>query len=387
MYPAVPTCLAAIGHRFIVSFQSNRSATMTGALTLVRSAFGQSATLYDALNCADGKDASQAELKKCYRRVALRYHPDKIPARSHSGENGVVDRDQLVQTSTLKFQAASAAYEVLSDARRRAIYDATGGVDTEHDTHDGPSSCNPAAGGSNAEQKRWEEFFQSVFNEVLSSGTRHGDADSYRGSTKEAADVLQYYVMCKGDMDKVANCIIHGGDENDRKRWRREIIDPAVARGDVVDYFAYAPRSALEDSGEDSDDDAPQRLKRRKLGKKKQKNPAKRPPPASLVDTDDEEDNDDESTTGSRKTGSSSSQVPEAMSKKDKMEYRVAKKRKKKAEAEIEVANIIKSKKWSGVGDIGVAKRSKYSRPGTFINDSLLSNLEKKYASKAKRRK
>ena len=136
--------------------------------------------------------------------MALRYHPDKVPVRP----NGGVDRDQLIQTSTLKFQAASAAYEVLSDARRRAVYDATGGVGVggEHDTHDGPSSYPSGAGSSKAEQKRWEEFFQSVFNEVLSSGTLHGDADSYRGSTKEAADVLKYYVMCKGDMDKVAKC-------------------------------------------------------------------------------------------------------------------------------------------------------------------------------------
>ena len=351
---------------------------MTGALTLVRSAFGQSATLYDALHCADGKDASQAELKKCYHRVALRYHPDKVPVRP----NGGVDRDQLIQTSTLKFQAASAAYEVLSDARRRTVYDATGGVGVggEHDTHDGPPSYTSGAGSSKAEQKRWEEFFQSVFNEVLSSGTLHGDADSYRGSTKEAADVLKYYVMCKGDMDKVANCIIHGGDEGDRKRWKRDIINPAIVRGDAVDYFTCAPRSALEESDEDSDDDAPQRLKKRKLGKKNQKKSAKRPPPASLVDTDDEEDS--ASDDGSRRKTGSSSSVAEAMSKKDNMEYRVAKKRKKKAAAEIEVSNIIKSKKWSGVGDIGVAKR----KSGTF-NETLLSHLEKKYASKAKQRK
>ena len=354
---------------------------MTGALALVQSAFGQSATLYDALHCADGKDASQVELKKSYRRVALRYHPDKVRPDDAKG----IDRDQLIQTSTLKFQAASAAYEVLSDARRRAVYDATGRVDGEDDAHDGPSSHT--TGGSKEEQKRWDEFFQSVFHEVLSSGSSHGDVDSYRGSSTEAADVLKYYGMCKGDMNKVANCIVHGGDENDRKRWIRDIIEPAISRGDVVDHFACAPRSALEDSDEDSDDDAFQRLKRRKIGKKKQEKPVKRPPPASLVDTDDEEGNDDGST--ARKAGSSSS-VALAMSKKDKMEYRVAKKRKKKAEAEIEVANIIKSKKWSGVGDIGVAKR----KCGTF-NETLLSNLERKYANpegstsskKAKRRK
>jgi curved DNA-binding protein CbpA len=342
---------------------------MTGALALVRSAFGQSATLYDALHCAGGKDASQIELKKSYRRAALRYHPDKV----RPGHGGSVARDELVQTSTLKFQAASAAYEVLSDARRRAIYDATGRVDSEHGTCD-PSSPGGGSGAKNSaksEQKRWDEFFQSVFHEVISSGSRHGDAGSYRGSTKEAADVLKYYITCKGDMARVANCIVHGGNEGDRKRWRRDIVEPAILRGEVADYFAAGSisRSVLEDS--DDNDEAPQRIRKRKLGEEK---PGKRPPPASLVDTDDEDD--DHGRTGQ----AGSTQAPVAMSKKDKMEYRVAKKRKKKAESEIEVANILKSKKWTGVDDIGEAKR-KYSRPGTS-NDSLLSSLERKYTNR-----
>ena len=348
---------------------------MSGALALVRSAFGRSSTLYDALQCPGGKDASQQQLKKCYRRVALRFHPDKCRIGADDR-----NREQILRESTLKFQAASASYEVLSDARRRAIYDATGRVDDEQDVHGGGRSSPGSASQSKADdQKRWDEFFRSVFHEVMSSGSRHGDADSYRGSKEEEADVRKYYSMCKGDLVKVGNCIVHGGDEADRRRWKRDIIDPAIVKGHVVNYFSTTLLF-------DSDDDQPSKVgtaesdnKSRRLGKKKKKKKkkklARKAPPSSLIDTDDEEDLE---STGKANT---SSGAPVAMSKRDKMEYRVAKKRKQKAASEIEVANIMKGKNWSGVGgrSIDISKRT-HSRPGTF-NDSLLSDLERKYTS------
>ena len=340
----------------------------SGALALVRSAFGRSATLYDALQCPGGKDASQQQLKKCYRRVALRFHPDKCRIGADDR-----DREQLLRESTLKFQAASASYEVLSDARRKAIYDATGRDDDEQDVHGGGRSSPGSASQSKADdQKRWDEFFRSVFHEVMSSGSRHGDADSYRGSKEEEADVRKYYSMCKGDLVKVGNCIVHGGDEADRRRWKRDIIDPAIVKGHVVNYFST-------NSLFDSDEDQPSKVgtaesdnKRRRLGKKKKKL-ARKAPPSSLIDTDDEEDLE---STGKAST---SSGAPVAMSKRDKMEYRVAKKRKQKAASEIEVANIMKGKNWSGVSNIDISKRT-HSRPGTF-NDSLLSDLERTYTT------
>ena len=177
--------LEPIAHSLLAStYLAATHAPMTsGALALVRSAFGRSATLYDALQCPGGKDASQQQLKKCYRRVALCFHPDKC--RFGADDK---NREQLLRESTLKFQAASASYEVLSDARRRAIYDATGRIDDEQDVHDGRSSPGSASQSKADDQKRWDEFFRSVFHEVMSSGSRHGDADSYRGSKEEEAD-------------------------------------------------------------------------------------------------------------------------------------------------------------------------------------------------------
>jgi molecular chaperone DnaJ len=64
-----------------------------------------------------GRDASEAEIKKRFRRVARDLHPDTNPEDDHAEE---------------KFKEAAEAYEILSDPERRSVYDRYG--------HDGLSS-------------------------------------------------------------------------------------------------------------------------------------------------------------------------------------------------------------------------------------------------------
>ena len=65
------------------------------------------------------KDADEAELKKAYRRLAMKHHPDRNPGDTVAEE---------------KFKDAKEAFEVLADPQKRAAYDRFG--------HDGVSnSC------------------------------------------------------------------------------------------------------------------------------------------------------------------------------------------------------------------------------------------------------
>ena len=56
-----------------------------------------------------GKDADEATIKKAYRELAMKYHPDRNP-----GDNQAVERMKEINE----------AYAVLSDAKKRNEYDA-----------------------------------------------------------------------------------------------------------------------------------------------------------------------------------------------------------------------------------------------------------------------
>ena len=70
-----------------------------------------------------GKSATDDEIKKAYRNLAKKYHPDLHPGDAEA---------------EAKFKEAGEAYEVLSDAQKRAAYDQYG--------FDGPQG-NPFGGG------------------------------------------------------------------------------------------------------------------------------------------------------------------------------------------------------------------------------------------------
>ena len=64
---------------------------------------------YEVLEVA--KTATSEEIKKAYRKKAIQYHPDKNPGNKEAEE---------------KFKEAAEAYDVLSDPKKRQIYDQYG---------------------------------------------------------------------------------------------------------------------------------------------------------------------------------------------------------------------------------------------------------------------
>ena len=101
------------------------------------------------------KSASQSEIKKSYRRLALRYHPDKNPGDINA-EN--------------KFKEATEAYDVLSDKEKRKNYDAFGY----------PSGSQARYGFSQGDDvfSSYGEFFNDFFDRKhRGEAKKSGDAD------------------------------------------------------------------------------------------------------------------------------------------------------------------------------------------------------------------
>uniref|UniRef100_A0A7S3VGI6 J domain-containing protein n=2 Tax=Chaetoceros debilis TaxID=122233 RepID=A0A7S3VGI6_9STRA len=84
---------------------------------------------YAILGCTKG--ATDAELKKAYRKLAVKWHPDKNPDN---------------EDATRKFQTISEAYAVLSDDKKRKMYDLYGkeGADASDNMPDGAAGGMPA---------------------------------------------------------------------------------------------------------------------------------------------------------------------------------------------------------------------------------------------------
>jgi curved DNA-binding protein CbpA len=154
----------------------------------------------------------------------------------------------LLRSATLKFQAVSAAYQLLTDGDRRSCYDATGEVreEDDNDRGKGDGDSDDVGRGRNAPPRPrrrrgwegcgdgggrpyWEDFFRSVFGEMAGAGVRHAElARAYRGSEDKRVDVLRYNRMFGGDIGRVVECVPYGRDK-DAGRWRRDIINPLAA--------------------------------------------------------------------------------------------------------------------------------------------------------------
>ena len=98
------------------------------------------------------KNASEAELKKAYRRLAMKHHPDRNT------------EDDDASASEKKFKEAKEAYEILSDAQKRAAYDQFGHAGVNQSMGGGPGG-----GGEN-----FSDIFGDVFGDIFGGGGGRG---------------------------------------------------------------------------------------------------------------------------------------------------------------------------------------------------------------------
>jgi len=143
---------------------------------------------YETLNV--GRDASAEELKKAYRRLAMKYHPDRNPD------------DEKAEA---RFKEAKEAYEVLSDAQKRSAYDQFGhaGVNTG------------AGSGGFAPGDAFSDIFGDVFGDIFGRG-RRGRTHVYRGADLRYELTLELEQAVFGettniDIPTLAECDACGG--------------------------------------------------------------------------------------------------------------------------------------------------------------------------------
>jgi molecular chaperone DnaJ len=121
---------------------------------------------YEILGVA--KNASEDDIKKAYRKLAMKHHPDR-------------NQGETAKEAEEKFKEAKEAYEMLSDAKKRAAYDQYGHAGVDPNMGAGGFRGGPEGFGGFA------EAFGDIFGDIFGGqggqgGGRRGGPQVYRGS-------------------------------------------------------------------------------------------------------------------------------------------------------------------------------------------------------------
>ena len=142
---------------------------------------------YETLGVERG--ATEGDLKKAYRRLAMKYHPDRNPDDADAEE---------------RFKEASEAYEVLSDAQRRQAYDQFG-----HAAFEG------GGGGAGFGGNNFGDIFSDVFGDIFGGGRGGGRGGAQRGSDLRYTLELTLEQAVHGDTLEIKVPVLTGCEECD----------------------------------------------------------------------------------------------------------------------------------------------------------------------------
>lgn len=133
------------------------------------------------------KTATEAEIKKAYRRLSLKVHPDRVSS----------DQKNL---ATQKFQAISKIHMILTSAELRAVYDETGEV-----------------GDEMVDQERdWMYYWRVMFPKITTKDIEKFEKQ-YKGSEDELKDLKSAYIRFEGDMEAILENVLCSTEEDDAR--------------------------------------------------------------------------------------------------------------------------------------------------------------------------
>lgn len=164
---------------------------------------------YDVLGV--GRNADEREIKKAYKRLAMKYHPDK-------------NKDDKA-TAEAKFKEVKKAYEILSDSAKRATYDQYGHAGFENGGAAGPGGF----GGFSSDD------FGDIFSEFFGGGKQRRQAAS-RGADLQYTMSVMLEQAAKGVTTEIKVSVLSKCDADAHKSEKASdvITCPRCHGGGVV---------------------------------------------------------------------------------------------------------------------------------------------------------
>ncbi|CUM64520.1 uncharacterized protein PRCAT00002125001 [Priceomyces carsonii] len=127
------------------------------------------------------KESTPIDIKKSFKRLCLKHHPDKIQQQKAQANN---DSDY--------FAKVQFSYSILSDPIKRQRFDSTGSLN-DVDVDD---------------EFNWKEYFESINNHITIEMIDE-DRVKYQNSEEERSDILSNFVYYEGDFLKLFEVIPH----------------------------------------------------------------------------------------------------------------------------------------------------------------------------------
>ncbi|MCO5555755.1 hypothetical protein L7F22_009300 [Adiantum nelumboides] len=161
--------------------------------------------LYGALGI--NKESTEEEIKKAYRKAALKYHPDKQ-------QKGVDEIEK--QNASKKFQQIGYAYSVLSTPARKSRYDSTGRTDES----------------MFEEAMDWNAYFKELWTGEVNADTLDEFKKKYQRSKDEREDILEAYKATQGHLAEMVDHVPYMSLRIDRERVEK-IIEDAIKEKEI----------------------------------------------------------------------------------------------------------------------------------------------------------